>query len=68
MSAFRDLLRNSHSGFTTVRMLHHPNIIWSFFLGIRNVTDSGRLDLSNIRHIPEQDYPEMDASSHSSGK
>ena len=26
------------------------------FLGIRNVTDSGRLDLSNIRHIPEQDF------------
>jgi len=27
------------------------------FLGIKNVTDDGRLDLSEIRHIDEDDYP-----------
>jgi len=27
------------------------------FLGIKNVTDDGRLDLSDIRHIAEDDFP-----------
>lgn len=27
------------------------------FLGIKNVTEGGRLDLSDTRHISEQDYP-----------
>lgn len=27
------------------------------FLGIKNVTPSGRLDLSEIRHVSEQDFP-----------
>jgi len=27
------------------------------FLGIKNVTDDGRLDLSDIRHIAEEDFP-----------
>jgi type I restriction enzyme S subunit len=27
------------------------------FLGIKNVTDDGRLDLSEIRHIAEEDFP-----------
>ena len=27
------------------------------FLGIKNITDDGRLDLSEIRHIAEEDFP-----------
>src|SRR5438445_12587391 len=27
------------------------------FLGIKNITEDGRLDLSEIRHIAEDDYP-----------
>ena len=27
------------------------------FLGIKNVTAGGRLDLSDIRHVSEQDFP-----------
>jgi type I restriction enzyme, S subunit len=27
------------------------------FLGIKNITDDGRLDLSEIRHISEEDFP-----------
>src|SRR2546421_10853720 len=28
------------------------------FLGIKNITEDGRLDLSEIRHIAEEDFPE----------
>ena len=28
------------------------------FLGIKNITDDGMLDLSDIRHISEDDFPE----------
>ena len=28
------------------------------FLGIKNITEDGRLDLSDIRHISEDDFPE----------
>jgi len=28
------------------------------FLGIKNITDDGKLDLSDIRHIAEEDYPQ----------
>lgn len=27
------------------------------FLGIKNITDDGRLDLSTVRHIAEEDFP-----------
>ncbi len=27
------------------------------FLGIKNITEDGRLDLSEIRHIAEDDFP-----------
>lgn len=27
------------------------------FLGIKNITDEGRLDLSDIRHVSEEEYP-----------
>lgn len=27
------------------------------FLGIKNITDDGRLDLSEVRHIAEEDFP-----------
>jgi type I restriction enzyme S subunit len=27
------------------------------FLGIKNITDDGRLNLSEIRHVSEQEYP-----------
>jgi hypothetical protein len=28
------------------------------FLGIRNITDDGRLNLSEIRHVSEEDFPQ----------
>lgn len=34
-----------------------PAISGPVFLGIRNITDDGRLDLSDVRHISEADYP-----------
>lgn len=34
-----------------------PSSTGPVFLGIKNVTDDGRLDLSEIRHIAEDDYP-----------
>ena len=34
-----------------------PSAAGPVFLGIRNVTDDGQLDLSEIRHIDEDDYP-----------
>lgn len=34
-----------------------PSLSGPVFLGIKNVTDDGRLDLSEIRHIDEDDYP-----------
>lgn len=33
-----------------------PSDSGSVFLGIKNVTDDGRLDLTEIRHIAEEDY------------
>jgi len=32
------------------------------FLGIKNITDEGRLDFSEIRHVSEAEYPKMDAA------
>jgi type I restriction enzyme S subunit len=34
-----------------------PSSSGPVFLGIKNVTDDGQLDLSEIRHIDEDDYP-----------
>lgn len=34
-----------------------PSTDGPVFLGIKNVTDDGRLDLSDIRHISEADFP-----------
>ncbi len=34
-----------------------PSDAGPVFLGIKNVTDDGRLDLSDIRHIAEEDFP-----------
>jgi type I restriction enzyme S subunit len=34
-----------------------PSASGPVFLGIRNVTDDGRLDLGEIRHIAEDDFP-----------
>lgn len=34
-----------------------PSIEGPIFLGIGNITEDGHLDLSNVRHIAEQDFP-----------
>ena len=36
-----------------------PSDAGPVFLGIKNVTDDGRLDLSHIRHIAEEDFPSL---------
>ncbi len=34
-----------------------PSEFGPIFLGIKNVTETGQLDLSDIRHISEEEYP-----------
>lgn len=34
-----------------------PSLHGPIFLGIKNITEDGRLDLSDVRHIAEEDFP-----------
>lgn len=54
MKAIRDYVLGFFDGpHATPKEVDHGPV----FLGIRNVTPDGRLDLSDIRHVSEQDFP-----------